>query len=276
MLSQKEIEGGAQEAPAASAPVIEATGLDLTFQTNDGPVQALKDVNLTIDKGDFVSFIGPSGCGKTTFLRVVAALEHPTGGSITVNGMTPDEARQNRAYGYVFQAAGLYPWRTIAGNIKLPLEIMGFDKAEQDARVERVLELVDLAGFGKKFPWQLSGGMQQRASIARALAFDAEILLMDEPFGALDEIVRDHLNEQLLKLWARTGKTVGFVTHSIPEAVYLSTKIVVMSPRPGRITDVIESTLPKERPLDIRDTPEFLEIAHRVREGLRAGHAYDD
>ncbi|WP_299985648.1 ABC transporter ATP-binding protein [uncultured Ruegeria sp.] len=253
-------------------PVIEARQLDLTFQTNDGPVHALKDVNLTIDKGELVSFIGPSGCGKTTFLRCIAALEKPTGGSLTVNGMTPDEARRKRAYGYVFQAAGLYPWRTIAKNIKLPLEIMGFTAAEQAERINKVLELVDLAGFGGKFPWQLSGGMQQRASIARALAFDADILLMDEPFGALDEIVRDHLNEQLLALWARTKKTIGFVTHSIPEAVYLSTKIVVMSPRPGRITDVIDSPLPKERPLDIRDSPEFIDVAHRVREGLRAGH----
>ncbi|MEM9425990.1 MAG: ABC transporter ATP-binding protein [Pseudomonadota bacterium] len=252
--------------------VIYAQDLSLSFKTADGPVQALKDVNLTIDKGDFVSFIGPSGCGKTTFLRCVAALETPTGGTLTINGMTPDAARKARAYGYVFQAAGLYPWRTIAGNIRLPLEIMGYDKAEMAERVERVLELVELGGFGGKFPWQLSGGMQQRASIARALAFDADILLMDEPFGALDEIVRDRLNEELLSLWDRTGKTIGFVTHSIPEAVYLSTKIVVMSPRPGRITDVIESTLPRERPLEIRDSREFIEIAHRVREGLRAGH----
>ena len=256
--------------------VISASNLDLTFQTNDGPVHALKDVNLEINAGDYVSFIGPSGCGKTTFLRVMADLEQPTGGTVTVNGVSPEEARRSRAYGYVFQAAGLYPWRTIGGNIRLPLETMGVPKAEQSDRVKRVLELVDLAGFERKFPWQLSGGMQQRASIARALSFDADILLMDEPFGALDEIVRDHLNEQLLKLWARTEKTIAFVTHSIPEAVYLSTKIVVMSPRPGRITDVIESPLPKERPLDIRDTPEFLEIAHRVREGLRAGHSYDD
>ncbi|MCO8144986.1 ABC transporter ATP-binding protein [Rhodovulum tesquicola] len=256
--------------------VIKADHLDLVFQTNDGPVHALSDVSLSIEKGEFVSFIGPSGCGKTTFLRCVAALEHPTGGSLSVNGMTPDAARQARSYGYVFQAAGLYPWRTIAKNIKLPLEIMGFPRAEQEERVARVLELVDLKGFGNKYPWQLSGGMQQRASIARALAFDADILLMDEPFGALDEIVRDHLNEQLLALWARTGKTCLFVTHSIPEAVYLSTRIVVMSPRPGRITDVIESPLPKDRPLDIRDTAQFLEVAHRVREGLRAGHAYDD
>jgi len=255
--------------------VISANNLSLTFQTNDGPVHALKDVDLDIHKGDFVSFIGPSGCGKTTFLRCMADLEHPTAGSITVNGVSAEEARKARAYGYVFQHAGLYPWRTIGGNISLPLEIMGYSKPEQQERIGRVLELVELEGFEKKFPWQLSGGMQQRASIARALAFDADILLMDEPFGALDEIVRDHLNEQLLKLWARTNKTIGFVTHSIPEAVYLSTKIVVMSPRPGRITDVIESTLPKERPLDIRDSPEFLEIGHRVRDGLRAGHAYD-
>lgn len=261
------------EGSTTAESVISAQNLDLTFQTNDGPVHALQGVSLDIEKGDFVSFIGPSGCGKTTFLRVMADLEQPTGGSITVNGVSPHEARKARAYGYVFQAAGLYPWRTIGRNISLPLEIMGYSKADQQARVARVLELVELAGFEKKFPWQLSGGMQQRASIARALAFDADILLMDEPFGALDEIVRDHLNEQLLKLWARTEKTIAFVTHSIPEAVYLSTRIVVMSPRPGRITDVIDSPLPKERPLDIRESPEFLEVAHRVREGLRAGHA---
>ncbi|EAR52961.1 ABC transporter, ATP-binding protein [Oceanicola granulosus HTCC2516] len=255
--------------------MIEARGLDLTFQTNDGPVRALSDVSLDIGAGEFVSFIGPSGCGKTTFLRCIAGLEEPTGGSLTVNGMSPDAARRARAYGYVFQAAGLYPWRTIGGNVRLPLEIMGFPRAEQAERVRRTLELVDLAGFENKFPWQLSGGMQQRASIARALAFDADILLMDEPFGALDEIVRDHLNEELLALWRRTGKTVGFVTHSIPEAVFLSTRIVVMSPRPGRITDVIDSPLPSERPLDIRDSREFIEIAHRVRDGLRAGHVDD-
>jgi len=253
-------------------PVISAQDLSLTFETNDGPVHALKNINLDISKGEFVSFIGPSGCGKTTFLRVMADLEKPTGGQITINGVSPEEARTARAYGYVFQAAGLYPWRTIGGNIRLPLEIMGYSKSDQAKRVQDVLKLVELSDFEKKFPWQLSGGMQQRASIARALAFDADILLMDEPFGALDEIVRDHLNEQLLDLWRRTNKTIGFVTHSIPEAVYLSTKIVVMSPRPGRISDVIESPLPADRPLEIRDTPEFIEIAQRVREGLRAGH----
>ncbi|MBK4217784.1 ABC transporter ATP-binding protein [Paracoccus caeni] len=256
-------------------PVIHADNISLTFQTADGPVHALKDVSLTINQGDFVSFIGPSGCGKTTFLRTIAALETPTGGVLDVNGMTPDQARKARAYGYVFQAPGLYPWRTIAGNISLPLEIMGFAKADRKQRIARVLDLVELGGFGGKFPWQLSGGMQQRASIARALAFDADILLMDEPFGALDEIVRDRLNEALLELWRKTRKTIGFVTHSIPEAVYLSTKIVVMSPRPGRITKIIDSPLPAERPLEIRDTPEFIALAHEVREGLREGHGYD-
>ncbi|HEY0213706.1 MAG TPA: ABC transporter ATP-binding protein [Paenirhodobacter sp.] len=262
--------------PGTRVPLIDIAGLNLVFQTNDGPVQALKDVDLVIDKGDFVSFIGPSGCGKTTLLRCIAALETPTSGRLSVCGISADEARKARSYGYVFQAAGLYPWRTIAGNIRLPLQIMGYTRAEQDARVEKVLELVDLAGFGRKYPWQLSGGMQQRASIARALAFDAGLLLMDEPFGALDEIVRDHLNEELLKLWQRTSKTIAFVTHSIPEAVYLSTKIVVMSPRPGRISEVIDSPLPRgHRPLSIRESREFIEIAHRVRDGLRAGHAYD-
>ena len=254
---------------------IEIEDVSLTFSTNDGPVRALSGVNLNIGKGEFVSFIGPSGCGKTTLLRAIADLEQPTEGAIRVNGMSPSEARVNRAYGYVFQAPALYPWRTIAANIALPLEVMGFDKAERKKRVERGLELVNLKGFGGKFPFQLSGGMQQRASIARALSFDPDLLLMDEPFGALDEIVRDMLNQQLLELWAKTNKTALFVTHSIPEAVYLSTRIVVMSPRPGRIHDVIESRLPRDRTLDIRETPEFLEIAHRVRQGLREGHSYD-
>ena len=257
------------------SPKIFAKSVDLTFLTNDGPVDALKDVNLDINEGDFISFIGPSGCGKTTFLRVLADLETPTGGTVEINGVSPKIARESRAYGYVFQAPGLYPWRSIGKNIKLPLEIIGLSKHEQSERVKRVLKLVDLQDFENKFPWQLSGGMQQRASIARALAFDADILLMDEPFGALDEIVRDHLNEQLLDLWKTTSKTICFVTHSIPEAVYLSTKIVVMSPRPGRIIDVIESTLPNERPLNIRDSSEFISISQRVREGLRSGHSYE-
>jgi NitT/TauT family transport system ATP-binding protein len=258
----------------ALTAVIDARDLSLTFSTADGPVYALSGVNLKVEDGDFVSLIGPSGCGKTTLLRVIADLEQATGGAIDVNGMPPEQARLTRAYGYVFQAPGLFPWRTVERNVALPLEIMGI--AEAAVRVQRNLELVNLGGFEKKFPWQLSGGMQQRVSIARALAFDPKLLLMDEPFGALDEIVRDKLNHQLLELWDRTKKTVVFVTHSIPEAVFLSTKIVVMSPRPGRIIDVIETNFPRDRTLDIRETPEFLKIAQRVREGLRAGHSYED
>ena len=252
--------------------MISVKDVDLIFETNDGPVQALRNVSLEVEKGDFVSFIGPSGCGKTTLLRAIAALEIPTKGNLTVNGKSPDSARIDREYGYVFQAAGLYPWRTVEGNIKVPLEIMGYSKTEIKERIQKVIELVELKDFEKKFPWQLSGGMQQRASIARALAFDANILLMDEPFGALDEIVRDRLNSELLDLWRQTKKTICFVTHSIPEAVFLSTKIVVMSPRPGRITDTIQSTLPSKRDLNIRDSQEFIKIAQRVREGLKSGH----
>ena len=252
--------------------MISIKNVDLIFETNDGPVQALKDVSLEVGGGDFVSFIGPSGCGKTTLLRAIAALEIPTKGHLSVNSKSPDSARIDREYGYVFQAAGLYPWRTVEGNVRLPLEIMGYSQAEKKERIQKVIELVELKGFEKKFPWQLSGGMQQRASIARALAFDANILLMDEPFGALDEIVRDRLNSELLDLWRQTKKTICFVTHSIPEAVFLSTKIVVMSPRPGRITDIIESTLPSKRDLNIRDSQEFITIAQRVREGLKSGN----
>jgi NitT/TauT family transport system ATP-binding protein len=261
---------------AARSAVIDIRGLSLTFETGDGPVQALSDIDLAVDRGDFVSFIGPSGCGKTTLLRIMADLEQPTRGHITVNGVSPEEARRARGYGYVFQAPALYPWRTIARNVALPLEIMGLPKAERERRVAENLALVNLCGFERKFPWQLSGGMQQRASIARALSVEPDLLLMDEPFGALDEIVRDHLNEQLLRLWDKTSKTVIFVTHSIPEAVFLSTRIVVMSPRPGRITDVIDCDLQRNRSLDIRETPAFLKIAQRVRHGLRAGRSYDD
>jgi NitT/TauT family transport system ATP-binding protein len=271
-------QGEAAERPAAgrAEPVIQVEDLSLTFETADGPVYALSEVNLTVQPGDFVSFIGPSGCGKTTLLRVIADLERQTAGHISVNGVSPEEARLKRAYGYVFQAPALYPWRTVERNVMLPLEIMSLSTAERRERAARYLDLVNLKGFEKKFPWQLSGGMQQRVSIARALSFEPDLLLMDEPFGALDEITRDHLNEQLLRLWERTGKTVVFVTHSIPEAVFLSSKIVVMSPRPGRIIDVIDCDLPPNRTLDARETKGFADIAHRVREGLRAGHSYDD
>lgn len=253
-----------------------ARGVTLTFQTADGEVQALSNVDLDIAEGDFVSFIGPSGCGKTTLLRVIADLEQPTSGTILVNGVAPEKARLDRHYGYIFQGAALYPWRTIERNVALPLEIMGYAAAERRKRVAHYLELVNLSGFERKYPWQLSGGMQQRASIARALSFEPALLLMDEPFGALDEIVRDHLNEQLLRLWNQTKKTVVFVTHSIPEAVFLSTKIVVMSPRPGRVIDIVDCNFPRERALEIRETPEFIKIAQRVRAGLRSGHSYDE
>jgi NitT/TauT family transport system ATP-binding protein len=255
---------------------VDVRDVSLTFETADGKVDALSNVNLQIADGEFVSFIGPSGCGKTTMLRVIADLQQPTTGTLLVNGVSAEQARQERRYGYVFQAPALFPWRTIEKNLKLPLEIMGFSDSEQQQRAKRYLALVNLTGFERKFPWQLSGGMQQRVSIARALSFDPALLLMDEPFGALDEIVRDHLNEQLLQLWDKTGKTVLFVTHSIPEAVFLSSKIVVMSPRPGRIIDIIDCNFPRDRTLEIRETPEFVKIAQRVRVGLRAGHSYDE
>ncbi len=265
-----------REDGASAGTVIDIRNLSLTFQTADAPVFALSGIDLQVERGEFVSFIGPSGCGKTTLMRVIADLEQPTEGQISVNGVTPREARLARAYGYVFQAPALYPWRTVQKNVSLPLEIMGLSAKEQRERVARYLDLVNLGGFEGKYPWQLSGGMQQRVSIARALSFEPELLLMDEPFGALDEITRDHLNEQLLRLWEKTQKTVIFVTHSIPEAVFLSSKIVVMSPRPGRIIDIIDCNLPRDRTLDIRESTEFLKIAHQVREGLRAGHSYDD
>ena len=233
-------------------------------------------MSLDIAPGEFVSLIGPSGCGKTTLLRVIADLEPITGGEVLVNGMTPHQARLARAYGYVFQAPALFPWRTVLGNVMLPLQIQGRAKAEAEAIAREQLARVSLTGFESKYPWQLSGGMQQRVSIARALGFEPKLLMMDEPFGALDEITRDRLNEQLQQLWQRERRTVVFVTHSIAEAVYLSTRIVVMSPRPGRILKVIQSTLPDERFLALRDTPEFMALAHEVREGLADGHGADE
>ena len=260
----------------ADAPAIEIRGLSLVFATADTPVIALSNVDLSIRRGEFVSFIGPSGCGKTTLMRVIADLEQQTEGEITVNGVSPREARLARAYGYVFQAPALYPWRSVQANVTLPLEIMKMPRAERAKRAARYLEMVGLTGFERKFPWQLSGGMQQRVSIARALSFEPQLLLMDEPFGALDEITRDHLNEHLIRLWEATRKTVVFVTHSIAEAVFLSSRIVVMSPRPGRIIDVIDNNLSGKRTLDIRDSSEFLAVAHRVREALYAGRSYED
>ena len=232
-----------------AGPVISARELSLVFQTADAPVYALSKVNLEVEDGDFVSFIGPSGCGKTTLLRVIADLEQATSGSITVNGMTPQEARLKRAYGYVFQAPALYPWRTVERNVGLPLEIMGFADAAE--RISRNLELVNLKGFEKKYPWQLSGGMQQRVSIARALAFDPKLLLMDEPFGALDHQTRELMQELLLEIWEAERKTVLFVTHDIDEAVFLASRTVVMSARPGRTVTVLQKGL-QAQPTPIR------------------------
>jgi NitT/TauT family transport system ATP-binding protein len=255
--------------------VIAAEKLNVVFSAGDKPVVALSDVDLTVRKGDFVSLIGPSGCGKTTLLRAIADLLPLSSGVLRVNGMSPDEARRNRAYGYVFQAPALFPWRNVTRNITLPLELTGMAKTERERRAAENLILLGLKDFGSKYPWQLSGGMQQRVSIARALSFKPSLLLMDEPFGALDEITRDNLNLYVHGLWRQTGLTSVFVTHSIPEAVFLSTRIVVMSPRPGRVLRVIESDLPAERSLEIRDTPAFVAVAHAVREALREGHSYD-
>ena len=262
--------------PAVATPpvVVEIRDASVVYPAASQPVVALDRVSLDIHEGEFISLIGPSGCGKTTLLRVIADLEPVTAGSVRVNGMSSQEARLKRAYGYVFQAPALFPWRTVLANVCLPLEIHGHDKARARAVALEQLARVGLSGFEGKYPWQLSGGMQQRVSIARALGFEPKLLMMDEPFGALDEITRDRLNEQLLQLWrADAGKrTVVFVTHSIPEAVFLSSRIVVMSPRPGRIVEVIDSTLPADRTLDIRDTAAFTDLAHRVRMALQGGH----
>jgi NitT/TauT family transport system ATP-binding protein len=260
------------EGKTASLAAVEVRNASLVYQTADTPVKALSNIDLRIGEGEFVSLIGPSGCGKTTLLRVIADLEHITEGNVRVNGVSPHEARLARAYGYVFQAPALFPWRTVLGNVMLPLQIQGGDKAQNRSTAMAHLERVGLKGFEGKYPWQLSGGMQQRVSIARALAFEPKILMMDEPFGALDEITRDRLNEQLQQLWQRERRTVVFVTHSIAEAVYLSTRIVVMSPRPGRIVKVIESPLTDERHLGLRDTQAFMDVAHEVREALADGH----
>ncbi len=257
-----------------SEMAVQADKLSIRFGDGESATLALAEVDLTIGRGDFVSLIGPSGCGKTTLLRAIADLVQPSSGSLRVNGMTPEEARLARAYGYVFQAPALLPWRSVARNIMLPLEVMGLPREQRRAAAAHYIELVGLKDFARKFPWQLSGGMQQRVSIARALSFKPSLLLMDEPFGALDEITRDGLNLHLHELWARTGLTGVFVTHSIPEAVFLSTHIVVMSARPGRIVEVILSDLPRQRRLEDRETSAFLALSRRVREALHIGYGH--
>ncbi len=256
----------------SAASLVSVKDVSMVFPT--GTV-ALQNASLEIAAGEFISLIGPSGCGKTTLLRLLADLIQPTSGSIRVGGKTPEEARKSRAYGYVFQAPTLMEWRTVLQNVMLPLEVMGVPKAEHKPRAERMLALVGLEKFARHYPWQLSGGMQQRVSIARALAFDPQLLFMDEPFGALDEITRENLNLELLRLWRETGKTIIFVTHSIPEAVFLSTRIVVMTPRPGKIETVIPVDLPQPRNFETRETTRFFEIATQVREALRKGHGFD-
>ena len=251
------------------AAAVSIKGVSKTFT---GGTTALQGIDLEIGPGEFVSLIGPSGCGKSTLLRVIGDLIAPTSGEALVNGKPAPQARRNRDYGIVFQDAVLFDWRTVAKNIALPLELAGWSREKRRERVAQMLELVELNGFEGHNPWQLSGGMQQRVSIARALAFDPTLLLMDEPFGALDEMTRERLNMELLRIWEASGSTVVFVTHSIAEAVFLSTRIVVMSPRPGRISDLIAVDLPQPRTAETREEPRFFELVTQVRDALHAGH----
>ncbi|MDX2136610.1 MAG: ABC transporter ATP-binding protein [Chloroflexota bacterium] len=253
--------------------VISIKSLNKTFRGSDGAqVQALEDINLDIVRGEFISLIGPSGCGKSTLLRMIADLIEPSSGTLTVNGKPAAQARKDRDYGFVFQSPTLYDWRTIIKNVELPLEIMKYSKEEREQRASEMLQLVELSDFHHKYPWQLSGGMQQRVSIARALAFQPNILLMDEPFGALDEMTRERMNNELLRIWtAIPDMTVVFVTHSIAEAVYLSDRVVVLSPRPGRLAEIIDVPLPRPRGPETRDLDEYFHLTSRVRHALRGG-----
>jgi NitT/TauT family transport system ATP-binding protein len=240
-----------------------------------GGVVAVREIDLDIAEREFVSLIGPSGCGKSTLLRIMGDLIQPTSGDVVVNGKPPHQARLDRDYGIVFQDAVLFDWRTVAKNIALPLEMMGWDRQRRSERVRELLDLVELTGFEGHHPWQLSGGMQQRVSIARALSFDPPLLLMDEPFGALDEMTRERLNLELLRIWEASGSTVVFVTHSISEAVFLSTRVVVMSARPGRIVGIVDVDLPQPRTIDTREEPHFAELIRDVRRLLREGGGFD-
>jgi NitT/TauT family transport system ATP-binding protein len=237
-----------------------------------GGTVALQGIDLEIESGEFISLIGPSGCGKSTLLRIIGDLIEPSHGAVTVNGKPARQARRDHDYGIVFQDSVLYDWRTVGRNIALPLELAGWDRDRRSKRVDEMLELVELQGFGEHHPWQLSGGMQQRVSIARALSFDPALLLMDEPFGALDEMTRERLNAELLRIWHASGSTVVFVTHSIAEAVFLSTRVVVMSARPGQVSKVIPVDLPQPRTGATREDPRFFELATEVREALHMGH----
>jgi NitT/TauT family transport system ATP-binding protein len=250
-----------------SAAAVTIDGVTKTFAK--GGTTALQDIELELQPGEFVSLIGPSGCGKSTLLRVIGDLTEPTSGTVHVGGKPAHQARLDRDYGMVFQEAVLYDWRTVAKNIALPLELSGWERRKRADRVREMVELVELSGFEQHYPWQLSGGMQMRVAIARALSFDPKLLLMDEPFGALDEMTRERLNLELLGIWQASGSTVVFVTHSISEAVFLSTRVVVMSPRPGRIAGIVEVDLPQPRTADTREEPRFFELVTEVRELLR-------
>jgi NitT/TauT family transport system ATP-binding protein len=257
------------DVPAAATPVVEIRGVDKTFATASGGVAALQGIDLTIRAGEFVSLIGPSGCGKSTLLRIIGDLTGPSAGDVLVNGKPSHRARLDRDYGMVFQAPVLMDWRTVSRNVELPLEVMRYAKADRQARSKRLLELVELEEFGDRYPWQLSGGMQQRVAIARAFAFDPALILMDEPFGALDEMTRERMNLELMRIWRETETTIVFVTHSIPEAVFLSTRVVVMSPRPGRVNRVVEVDLPQPRTFETREERRYFELVTEVREALR-------
>ena len=257
----------------SEAPVVAIRGVQKTFDTAGARTVALQEIDLAITSGEFVSLIGPSGCGKSTLLRIIGDLTQPTAGSVEVNGKPAAEARRARDYGMVFQAPVLFDWRTIEANVQLPLEIVGLPRGERERRAREMLALVELGDFARHRPWQLSGGMQQRAAIARALALEPRLLLMDEPFGALDEMTRERMNDELLRVWERTGTTIVFVTHSIPEAVFLSSRIAVMSPRPGQISQFIDVDLPRPRTDATRELDRYFELVTEVREALRTTHA---
>ena len=265
--------GGATPAPKARPGLaVHVVGVDKTFAVQGGgETVALQGIDLDVRQGEFVSLIGPSGCGKSTLLRIVGDLIQPTSGSVDVNGKSAHRARLDRDYGMVFQAPVLFDWRSVEANVRLPLEVMKIEGTERDRRVREMLDLVELGGFLDHYPHQLSGGMQQRVAIARALAFQPALLLMDEPFGALDEMTRERLNTEVLRIWAQTGTTIIFVTHSIPEAVFLSTRVVVMSARPGRIASVIDIDLPQPRNDETRESERYFELVTAVRENLRGG-----
>ena len=261
---------------AATQPIVRLSGVDKVFSRGgQHGTTALEGIDLEIGRGEFVSLIGPSGCGKSTLLRAIGDLTAPTRGEVIVNGKTAAQARRDRDYGIVFQAPVLFEWRSVEDNVKLPLEVIGRPSAERSARAKEMLELVELGDFTRHYPYQLSGGMQQRVAIARALAIEPALLLMDEPFGALDEMTRERMNSEVLRIWERTGTTIVFVTHSIPEAVFLSSRVVVMSARPGRITRVVDVDLPRPRDVETRESRRYFELVTEVREALRAGGGLD-